>query len=161
MLLGDTISGQEICLVLYEQGVLDKNDGVYESLASGAIGAYDFMINKIYTLEIEPAQLALMPCSASAVVVDVKTGDVVALVSYPGYDNNRLTNDMDTEYYAKLALDQSSPFFNKATQQTTAPGSTLKLLSTIAGMEEGVIDENTYIECTGTFDYVDPPINLG
>ena len=65
----------------------------------------------------------------------------------------------DTDYYAKLALDQSSPFFNKATQQTTAPGSTLKLLSTIAGMEEGIIDEGTYIECTGTFDYVDPPIN--
>ncbi|MEI3411877.1 MAG: penicillin-binding transpeptidase domain-containing protein, partial [Blautia sp.] len=97
------------------------------------------MINKIYNLEIEPAQLALMPCSASAVVVDVKTGDVMACVSYPGYDNNRLTNDMDTDYYAKLALDQSSPFFNKATQQTTAPGSTLKLLSTIAGMEEGII----------------------
>ena len=159
MLQEDTISGQEICLVLYEQGVLDKNDDDYENLASGAMGAYDFMINKIYTLEIEPAQLALMPCSASAVVVDVKTGDVVALVSYPGYDNNRLTNDMDTDYYAKLALDQSSPFFNKATQQTTAPGSTLKLLSTIAGMEEGIIDEGTYIECTGTFDYVDPPIN--
>mgnify|MGYP004456656579 FL=1 len=159
MLLEDTISGQELCLVLYEQGVLDKKDGTYESLASGAMGAYDFMINKIYNLEIEPAQLALMPCSASAVVVDVKTGDVVALVSYPGYDNNRLTNDMDTDYYAKLALDQSSPFFNKATQQTTAPGSTLKLLSAIAGMEEGVIDEGTYIECTGTFDYVDPPIN--
>lgn len=159
MLQEDTISGQEICLVLYEQGVLDKNDGTYESLASGTMGAYDFMINKIYNLEIEPAQLALMPCSASAVVVDVKTGDVVALVSYPGYDNNRLTNDMDTDYYAKLALDQSSPFFNKATQQTTAPGSTLKLLSAIAGMEEGVVDEGTYIECTGTFDYVDPPIN--
>ena len=159
MLQEDTISGQEICLVLYEQGVLDKNDDDYENLASGAMGAYDCMINKIYTLEIEPAQLALMPCSASAVVVDVKTGDVVALVSYPGYDNNRLTNDMDTDYYAKLALDQSSPFFNKATQQTTAPGSTLKLLSTIAGMEEGIIDEGTYIECTGTFDYVDPPIN--
>ena len=159
MLQEDTISGQEICLVLYEQGVLDKNDDDYENLASGAMGAYDFMINKIYTLEIEHAQLALMPCSASAVVVDVKTGDVVALVSYPGYDNNRLTNDMDTDYYAKLALDQSSPFFNKATQQTTAPGSTLKLLSTIAGMEEGIIDEGTYIECTGTFDYVDPPIN--
>ena len=159
MLQEDTISGQEICLVLYEQGVLDKNDDDYENLASGAMGAYDFMINKIYTLEIEPAQLALMPCSASAVVVDVKTGDVVALVSYPGYDNNRLTNDMDTDYYAKMALDQSSPFFNKATQQTTAPGSTLKLLSTIAGMEEGIIDEGTYIECTGTFDYVDPPIN--
>lgn len=159
MLQEDTISGQELCIVLYEQGVLSKDDGVYESLASGALGAYDFMINKIANLEIEPAQLALEPCSASAVITDVQTGDTLACVTYPGYDNNRLTNDMDTDYYAKLALDLSSPFFNKATQQTTAPGSTLKPLSTIAGMLEGIVDDGTYYECTGKFEYVDPPIN--
>ncbi|MDO4272032.1 MAG: penicillin-binding transpeptidase domain-containing protein [Eubacteriales bacterium] len=159
MLHEDTISGQELCLVLYEQGVLSKEDGSYESLASGATGAYDFMINKLYTLDIEPAQLALMPCSASAVITDVNTGQVLACVSYPGYDNNRLTNNMDTAYYSKLAMDLSSPFFNKATQQKTAPGSTLKPLSAIAGMLEGVIDDGTYIECTGSFDLVQPPIN--
>ncbi len=159
MLQEDTISGQEICLVLYEQGILSKEDGSYEALASGAMTAYDFMINKIYTLEIEPAQLALEPCSASAVITDVHTGDVLACVSYPGYDNNRLVNDMDTDYYAKLSLDQSSPFFNKATQQTTAPGSTFKILSTIAGMSEGVINDGTYINCTGSFDLVTPAIN--
>ncbi|MDO5134631.1 MAG: penicillin-binding transpeptidase domain-containing protein [Eubacteriales bacterium] len=159
MLQEDTISGQELCLILYEQGVLSKSDGVYESLASGAMGAYDFIINKIYSLEIEPAQLALEPCSASAVVVDIHTGKALACVSYPGYDNNRLTNNMDTAYYSKLALDRSSPFFNKATQQATAPGSTLKPLSAIAGMMENVVDENTYIECTGSFEYVTPPIN--
>ena len=159
MLHEDTISGQELCLVLYEQGILSKEDDTYEALASGAMGAYDFMINKIWSLEIEPAQLALMPCSASAVVTDVHTGEVLACVSYPGYDNNRLTNDMDTAYYAKLAMDLSSPFFNKATQQKTAPGSTLKILSTIAGMMEGVIDDSTYIDCTGAFDLVQPPVN--
>ena len=42
---------EEICLVLYEQGVLSKDDGSYEALASGSMTAYDFMINKIYTLE--------------------------------------------------------------------------------------------------------------
>ena len=159
MLEEDTISGSEICLVLYEQGVLSKDDGSYEALASGSMTAYDFMINKIYTLEIEPAQLALEPCSASAVITDVKTGDVLACVSYPGYDNNRLVNNMDTDYYAKLSTDKSSPFFNKATQQTAAPGSTFKILSTIAGMSEGVIDDGTYINCTGSFDLVTPPIN--
>lgn len=156
MLLEDRISGRDLCLVLYEQGVLSKEDGTYESLASGAVGAYDFMVNKIANLEIEPAQLALLPCSASAVIVDVKTGRFLACVSYPGYDNNRLTNNMDTAYYSKLALDLSSPFYNKATQQVTAPGSTMKLLSAIAGMMEHVIDDNTYIECTGSFDYVVP-----
>ncbi len=159
MLQEDTISGSELCLVLYEQGILSKDDDDYEALASGSMTAYDFMVNKIYTLEIEPAQLALEPCSASAVITDVNTGDVLACVSYPGYDNNRLVNDMDTEYYAKLSLDQSSPFFNKATQQTTAPGSTFKILSTIAGMSEGVIDDGTYINCTGSFDLVTPAIN--
>ena len=112
MLQEDTISGREICLVLYDQGILSKDDGMYDSLASGAMTAYDFMVNKIYTLEIEPAQLALEPCSASAVITDVKTGDVLACVSYPGYNNNLLVNDMDTDYYAKLSMDQSSPFFN-------------------------------------------------
>lgn len=159
MLYEDRISGREICLVLYEQGILSKEDPSYEQLASGALGGYDFMFQKIWTLEIEPAWLALTPCSASAVITDVNTGKVIACVSYPGYDNNRLSNKMDTAYYTKLALDQSSPFFNKATQQTTAPGSTLKLLSTIAGMMEGVIDDSTYIHCTGHFDYVQPPIN--
>lgn len=83
------------------------------------------MYRKIANLEITPAQLALAPCSASAVLTDVETGDVLACVSYR-YDNNRLTNNMDTDYYAKLSTDLSSPFFNKATQQRTAPGSTLE-----------------------------------
>ena len=159
LLMNDQISGQDLCLVLYEQGVLSKEDEAYSRLASGELNSYDFMINKIANLEIEPAQLALKPCSASAVVSDVNTGKVVACVSYPGYDNNRLSNEMDTDYYTRLSLDLSSPFFNKATQQTTAPGSTLKLLSAVTGMMENLVDDSTYIECTGKFDLVNPPIN--
>ena len=45
LLMNDQISGQQICLVLYEQGVLSKEDNCYENLASGAMSAYDFMIN--------------------------------------------------------------------------------------------------------------------
>ena len=159
LLMNDQISGQDLCLVLYEQGVLSKEDEAYSRLASGELNSYDFMINKIANLEIEPAQLALKPCSASAVVTDVNTGKVVVCVSYPGYDNNRLSNEMDTDYYTRLSLDLSSPFFNKATQQTTAPGSTLKLLSAVTGMMENLVDDSTYIECTGKFDLVNPPIN--
>lgn len=159
MLQEDTISGEDLCLVLYEQGVLSKEDELYQTMASGGLDAYTFMYRKIANLEITPAQLALAPCSASAVITDTTTGNVLACVSYPGYDNNRLTNNMDTDYYAKLSTDLSSPFFNKATQQKTAPGSTLKILSTVAGMSEGVIDDGTYIECTGSFDLVTPPIN--
>ena len=88
----------------------------------------------------------------------MQRASVAGMRSYPGYDNNRLSNNMDTSYYTKLALDQSSPFFNKATQQTTAPGSTLKLLSAVTGMMEGVIDDGTYFDCTGEFDLVTPSI---
>mgnify|MGYP000072646432 CR=1 FL=1 len=73
LLMNDQISGQDLCLVLYEQGVLSKEDEAYSRLASGELNSYDFMINKIANLEIEPAQLALKPCSASAVVTDVNT----------------------------------------------------------------------------------------
>ncbi len=160
MLLDETVLGTEIEECLYEQGVLTKEDDeLYDSLISGAIGGYDFIVSKIASLEIEPSDLALMPCSASAVVVDVNSGRVLACVSYPGYENNRLGNSRDTDYFAKLALDQSSPFFNRATQQRTAPGSTMKLLSTITGMQEGVINDDYYVDCTGSFDLIEPPIN--
>jgi penicillin-binding protein 2 len=161
MLLSDTISGQELCLALYDQGILEQKEGddTYERLANGSLAASDFMISKISTLEITPGQLALSPCSASAVLTDVKTGDTLACVTYPGYDNNRLANNMDADYYNKLVNDLAQPFYNKATQQRTAPGSTFKLASAIAGYEEGVIDINTGIECTGSFDLVNPHIN--
>lgn len=159
MLQEDTVSGAELCTVLYEQEVLSKDDGMYESLVSGATSAYDFMISKISNLEITPGQLALDPCSASCVITDVNTGEVLACVTYPGYDNNRLANQMDQEYYAKLNTDLTSPLFNKATQQRTAPGSTFKIVSAIVGMEENLVDEDTVINCTGVFDLVEPNIN--
>ncbi len=100
----DHITGRDICLVLYEQGVLSKKMIVMQIWHPAAMSAYDFMINKISTLEIEPAQLALEPCSASAVITDVKTGDVLACVSYPGYDNNRLVAIIwIPDYYAKFS----------------------------------------------------------
>ena len=57
---------------------------------------------KIENLEITPGQLALEPCSGGAVVSDPQTGEVLACVSYPGYDNNRLANTMDSSYYQQL-----------------------------------------------------------
>ncbi|MBQ0001873.1 MAG: peptidase, partial [Clostridiales bacterium] len=101
----DVVTGRDLELALYEQGLLPKDEEDYQDLLSGALNAYDFMVRKIYHLQITPAQLALEPCSASCVITDVNTGKVIACVSYPGYNVNRLANNMDTEYYTKLALD--------------------------------------------------------
>lgn len=59
---------------------------------------------------------------------------------------------MDTDYYRKLNKDLSTPFYNKATQERTAPGSTFKPVTAIAGLSEGVITDNDYIYCGGRFD---------
>ena len=132
--------------------VLSTEDEDYGLLQSGQLSAYAFMYRKIQKIEITPAQLALDPCSGSVVVTDADTGKVLALVSYPSYDNNRLTNTIDADYYMQLNADITSPMFNRATQQRTAPGSTYKMLSTVAGVQEGVLGLNETIETKGIFE---------
>lgn len=156
MILEDKISGTDICKLLYEQEILPKTDEDYEKLLSGSIDTFSFLKRKIEKLEITPAQLALDPCSASAVVVQAETGKVLACVSYPGYDNNQLANQIDAGYYSRLLSDRSLPLYNRATQQLTAPGSTFKPITIIAGLEEGVIAYDTSVYCDGVFDRVMP-----
>ena len=154
----ERVTGKEICCLLYDQGVLSASDEDYESLMSGAMEPYAFLKKKIVDLEITPAQLALDPCSASAAVVQPGTGKVLALVSYPGYDNNRLANQMDSAYYNKLLSDKSLPLYNRATQQLTAPGSTFKPVTIVAGLMEGVISRDSSVLCDGVFDKVTPSL---
>lgn len=156
MLLDDQMSGREVCLLLYDQGVLEYDEAAVAGLQSGTISAYNFMLDKISKLEITPAQLALEPCSGGIIVVDVKTGDTLACVTYPSYDNNRLTNVMDSEYYNSLRRDLSSPFVNRVTQENLAPGSTFKPIVAIAAMEEGVITPSTTIYGAGIFREITP-----
>lgn len=159
MLQEDRISGGDICLLLFDQGVLEMNTDDYENIANGTMNSTDFIKEKIWNLEITPAELAVTPCSGSVVITDPNTGDVLACVSYPGYDNNRLANDMDTDYFNKLNMDKSSPFYSRATQEAIAPGSTFKLITTAAGVMEGVLNLGESIACTGSFELVDPPVN--
>ena len=157
MIKNGNLSGKKVCLLLYDQGVLDKKkDKDYNSLYTGKMSAYNFMYKKIKNIEITPAQLALDPCSGSVVITDPDTGEVKAMVSYPSYNNNRLANGIDSSYYASLNTDLSSPMLNRATQSRTAPGSTFKPISSTAVLEEGVANASTYVKCTGIFDKISP-----
>lgn len=149
------VTGKQLCLLLFEQGVLDYDEAIYTQIARGAITPVNFLLDKINNIEITPAQLALDPCTGSTVITDVNTGALKALVTYPGYDNNRLANGVDAEYYAKLNDDNSNPQWNYATQEKTAPGSTFKMISSIAGLAEGIITTTSEIKCTGVFTEVD------
>lgn len=157
MLQSGEISGTDVVHLIYLQGILnEESDEEYEDFKNGSYDAYEFIVRKIKKLDITPAMLALKPCSGSVIVTDVNTGDVRAFVSYPSYDNNYLTNEVDADYYNKLLEDKTTPLFNRASQQRTAPGSTYKVLSSIAGLTEGVIDQSTYVLCAGGFDKVSP-----
>lgn len=149
------LSGKNVCLLLFDQDKLNKDDD-YEALKKDEISAYTFIRRKIENIEITPAQLALDPCSGSIIITDPDTGEVKAMVSYPSYDNNRLANGIDADYYSQLNSDKSSPMLNRCTQTRTAPGSTFKPISATAILEEEIADSSTYVKCTGEFDKITP-----
>ena len=156
MLLNDKISGTQVCMLMYEQDACKIEIEDIEKLKSGRISSYQFMIDRISNIDITPAQLALDPCNASVVITDVNSGAVLAMVSYPGYDNNKMANSVNAAYYEKLTSDKSSPLLNFATQYKAAPGSTFKIVSATAGLMEGVVGLNTQINCKGTFTQIVP-----
>ncbi len=156
LIKSEGISGAQICAMVYEQGVLPMDEAAYNGLNNGSVNPYTWLCQKIENLEITPGQLALEPCTGSAVVSDPNTGEVLACVSYPGYDNNRLSNTMDSKYYNQLVTGLSRPFYNNATQERTAPGSTYKMLTAAAGLTEGIVTADTTFYCTGVFDKITP-----
>ena len=151
------VTGRLLCMALYEQGVLEMNEGLYQQLAAGNEDtAYAFLIDRILDIDITPAQLALDPCMGSVVITDVNTGEVRALVTYPGYDTNQISN---SDYFSRCLNDQSLPLINSATQTNKAPGSTFKPISAIAVLEEHKMTVSELVDCTGEYTEVDPPIS--
>lgn len=155
MIYNGSISGNEVCLLLYDQNVLEYDEASYLALQSGS-SAYEFIREQIRQIKITPAQLALDPCSGSVVVTDVNSGDVLALVTYPSYDNNKLSGTVDSVYWNQLNNDLSLPLYNRATQTRTAPGSTFKMLSAITGLEEGLLYPERTITDLGQFTKITP-----
>mgnify|MGYP003293512182 CR=1 FL=1 len=152
MIEDNDISGKQICSVLLEQNAVSITEQEEERFVTGKISAFNFILFLIENLYITPAQLALDPYSASVVITNVE-GEVLALVTYPSYDNNKLANSIDAEYYASLRSDLSNPLWNYATQQKTAPGSTFKMVTALAGLEVGAITpDSNWIACNSPID---------
>lgn len=89
-----------------------------------------------------------------AMVMDVKTGGILAMVSLPDYNNNLFTTKVDPSVYKTLSEDKSSPMFNRAIAGTYPPGSIIKIVMASAGLSEGNISVNT------SFD-TPPEIKIG
>ncbi|MCR5215828.1 MAG: penicillin-binding protein [Lachnospiraceae bacterium] len=151
-----SLSGSQLGVLLYDQGILKYDEETYGKLIMGSTSAYSFMVNKIAACEITPAMLALKPCSGSATIIDNDTGRILAMVSYPSYDINYFSGSVDAAYYNQLLNDKSLPLVNNATTTRTAPGSSFKMVSAVAGLEEGIITASEIIECNGIYETVTP-----
>lgn len=125
---------QEITERALESGVAEIREKVYnQKVESGDINEGD---------EDEAKN-----AGAAVVVVDVKTGEPLAIASYPSYSASELL-----ENYAELISDPSRPLFNRALQGAYAPGSTFKPAVAIAALSEKIISTATVVNCEGKYD---------
>lgn len=100
----------------------------------------------------EDPELLKDACRTGAVVVlDAKTGGVLACASYPNYDLNEYV-----ENYEEVISAEDSPVFNRALDGVFRPGSTFKTITATAGLAEGVINSNTIISCGKVYTYYAP-----
>lgn len=142
---------------------------VYKQAVSGkdVTLTIDYRLQKIAEEALEKQIKALQnetdgkytDASAGAVVItNVKTGEVLALVSYPSYDPNLFISGISYSDWKNINEDPNIPMFNRATQGTYSPGSTFKMISAIAGLETGKITATELIEDTGVYPYSYNPV---
>ena len=87
--------------------------------------------------------------AGAAVVLDPRSGEVLAFTSRPTYDPNAFAGGIDSRTWNALNTDIERPLNNRATQGRYSPGSTFKMAVGLAGLEEGVIDPNFRVTCNG------------
>ncbi len=150
------LQGKEICLLLFDQNVLEYNEEEYRKLIDSEVKAFDFFRDKIKETKITPAMLAIEPYNGAVVQTDCETGAVIAMATYPGYDNNLLANKIDWNYYSSLLNDASNPLYNRATQMRIPTGSTIKPFIAVAGILNEVITSTEKIHDDIIFTKIDP-----
>ncbi len=95
---------------------------------------------------------ALAKQSGAVVVVDVNTGEIMALVSAPSFDANIFNRGILSKEWKALSENKYKPMVNKAIAGEYSPGSTFKMIVALAALEAGIIDANTEIDCEGYMD---------
>ena len=94
------------------------------------------------------AELALGDRNGAMVAMDPRNGEILAMVSRPSFDPNAFAVRIDRADWNKLITDPDHPLMNKAIQAQLAPGSTFKILMSVAGLQEGIA-QNLKVNCTG------------
>lgn len=141
----------EVLLALNEENVLRLDEEDISYLTAGkSIDLTTLFISHLAAGIIVPGQMAIDPFSAVAAMVDVKTGEVLSLVDYPSYDNNQMVGQFNT-YLQLINGDARSLLWQRSLKTLKAPGSTFKMVTALAGLEEGYVTKDTVIEDTGIY----------
>ncbi|MDR3090997.1 MAG: hypothetical protein LBU36_02195 [Clostridiales bacterium] len=139
-----------VFLVMYEQGLITADAAAVSRLEGGGVSMLQFLVNKIKAGEITPQMVNIDPSSGSVVVVDARSGAVLAAASYPTYDNAAMTANFN-EYFPVINEDITAPSYFRAFQERRAPGSTFKMITAVTGLEKGVITPSSTIRDETTF----------
>jgi penicillin-binding protein 2 len=149
--IGDNILSGRVAMntvfeVMAEQGIFEMTDAEINSLARGHISSTNFLLNLIESRRLTPQMANVEPATGSAVITCVKTGGIIAAVNYPTFNaNNFLPHLRDNDYIAKVNNDPTRPLFARAFREANAPGSTFKMITAVAGLDQGVLTPTTQI----------------
>ena len=141
----ETIPGNHVYLTL-DIGLQEATENALNSYALTENEDRREKNLEIETYGGDPKDIKQLISGAAAVAVDVKTGEPLAIASWPGYE----LKDFLT-HYSEIAAAENSPLFNRALQAAYAPGSTFKPCTAIAGLAEHKIDTGTVIDCEGIY----------
>ncbi len=98
------------------------------------------------------AEDALGDRAGAVVVLDANSGEILALVSVPAFDPNLFSRGISINDWKKLAGDPKKPFLNRAIQSQYPPGSTFKIITALAALEEGIVSNSAKFYCSGSID---------
>jgi penicillin-binding protein 2 len=157
----------------YEPGDVVGKSGVeqtYDSLLRGADGSRDVIVNSKgkevgqlghvlatpgtdlrLTIDLDlqrVAEQAMEGKNGALVAMDPHTGEILAMVSRPTFDPNQFAVRLTKSYWSQIINDPNHPLMNKAIQAQLAPGSTFKVIMTLAGLEENVA-QDMHVSCNG------------
>lgn len=119
-----------------------------------SISGYDLILT--VDAEIQKfAEKLLEGRKGGIVAMDPNNGEVICLVSKPDYDLNYFSGKLSPQVWTALNTDPDKPLFNRATQTRYPPGSTYKMVTALASLQEGIMKPNSTIVCEGSFKYGD------
>ena len=119
-----------------------------------SVSGYDLILSIDAELQAYAEKL-LDGRKGSIVAMDPTNGEVLCLISKPDYDLNNFSGKLSPQVWAVLNTDPDKPLFNRATQTRYPPGSTYKMISALASLQEGIMKPNSTIVCEGSFKFGD------